>query len=78
MKTTLSKPEEYDNLTEVHYYEIQHSGIPLYSDSSDIYIYIYIYMEEISLPPSSSLHIFEENTHSECPQIYDVLAERRR
>ena len=26
-------------------------------------------MEEISLPPSSSLHVFEENTHPECPGI---------
>ena len=57
--STPLRPEEYDNLREVHYYEGQDSVIPL----SDIY------MEEISLPPSSNLHIFEENTHLESPGI---------
>ena len=46
-------------IEEVHYYEGQDSVIPL----SDIY------MEEISLPPSSNLHIFAENTHLESPGI---------
>ena len=40
------RPEEYDNFCEVHYYEIQDSVIPIYSNPSDNY------MEEISLPPS--------------------------
>ena len=46
--STPLRPEEYDNLREVHYYEGQDSVIPL----SDIY------MEEISLPPSSNLRHF--------------------
>ena len=62
-ETTPLRPEEYDDLTEVHYYERQDSVIPLYSDQSNIY------MEEIFLPPTSSLHVFEENTHPECPAI---------
>ena len=57
--STPLRPEEYDNLRKVHYYEGQDSVIPL----SDIY------MEEISLAPSSNLHIFEENTHLESPGI---------
>ena len=57
------RPEEYDNFCEVHYYEIQVSVIPIYSNPSDNY------MEEISLPPSLNLHVFEENTHPESSGI---------
>ena len=62
-QSTPPRPEVYDNICEVHYYERQDTAIPLYSDQSDIY------MKEISLPPSSNLHVFEENTHPESPGI---------
>ena len=73
INTTLSRPEVYDNLTEVHYYERQHSVIPLYSDPSDIYIwkkYLFLPLQAFTFSrntPTPSAQEFRSSTNKQPP-----------